>query len=57
MTNTEKKTTVSVSEETKKQLAEFGSKGESFDEILHRVMDKADSFCAKEEQGKESDPE
>ena len=57
MTDTTRKTTVSVSEETKKQLAKFGSKGESFDEILHRVMDKADSFCAKEEQGKESDPE
>ena len=45
-----KRTTVSIDEETKKQLAKFGSKGESFDEILQRVMGKADSFCAKAEQ-------
>jgi len=48
-----KRTTVSIDEETKKQLAKFGAKGESFDEILHRVMDKADSLCTKDEQDQE----
>jgi len=32
------KTTVSLSPETKEQLANFGKKGESFDAILQRVM-------------------
>ena len=40
-----KKTTVSLSEETKEQLANFGKKGESFDVILQRVMSKTDSLC------------
>jgi len=45
MENSEKKTTVALSEETKEQLANFGKKGESFDSILQRVMSKTDSLC------------
>ena len=40
-----KRTTVSINEETKEQLASFGKKGESFDVILRRVMSKTDSLC------------
>jgi len=39
------KTTVALSPETKKQLADFGNKGESFDTIIRRVMSKTDSLC------------
>ena len=39
------KTTVALSPETKKQLANFGNKGESFDTIIQRVMSKTDSLC------------
>ncbi len=39
MPNNNKKTTISLSEQTKKQLAQFEKeKGESFDDILLRVM-------------------
>ena len=40
-----KRTTVSINEETKEQLAKFGKKGESFDTILQRVMSNTDSLC------------
>ena len=40
-----KKTTVTVDEKTKEQLANLGKKGESFDVILRRVMSKTDSLC------------
>jgi len=47
MQNT-KKTTISLSEETKEQLANFeNKKGESFDDILQRVMKNADTLCNK----------
>ena len=42
-----KKTTVSLSEQTKEQLSKFGSKGESFDEILNKVMADATILCNK----------
>ena len=42
-----KKTTLALSEETKKQLANFGTKGESFDSILQRVMDNTSTLCNK----------
>jgi len=42
-----KKTTVSLSEQTKDQLSKFGSKGESFDEILIRVMADTTTLCNK----------
>ncbi|MEX0764000.1 MAG: hypothetical protein WD033_02375 [Nitrosopumilaceae archaeon] len=42
-----KRTTVSLNEETKEQLAKFGAKGESFDEILQRVMTNAAQLCNK----------
>ena len=45
MENSEKKTTIALSEETKEQLANFGKKGESFDSILQRVMSSTDSLC------------
>lgn len=44
----EKKTTISLSEETKQQLATFETKkGESFDEILRRVMKNTSNLCSK----------
>jgi len=44
----EKKTTISLSEETKRQLAAFETKkGESFDEILRRVMKNTSNLCSK----------
>lgn len=43
-----KRTTVSINEETKEQLAKFGKKGESFDVILQRVMSNTDSLCNQE---------
>ena len=43
----DKKTTVSLDEETKEQLKKFGSKGESYNKILTRVMNKADRLCNK----------
>jgi len=43
-----KKTTISLSEDTKKQLAQFEKeKGESFDDILQRVMTNASALCNK----------
>ncbi len=42
------KTTVSLSEETKKQLEKFGNKGESFDIILQRVMKNTRTLCNKQ---------
>ena len=49
--NTDKKTTISLSEETKKQLAEFEQrKGESYDEILQRVMTNATHLCNKKSE-------
>ena len=45
-----KKTTVSLSGETKEQLAKFGTKGESFDEILQRVMTNAADLCNKKSE-------
>jgi len=48
MVNSAKKTTISLSEPTKKQLAQFEKeKGESFDDILQRVMKNASSLCSK----------
>lgn len=44
-----KKTTISLSEETKKQLGNFeNKKGESYDEILQRVMKNADILCSRQ---------
>lgn len=34
-------TTIQLSEETKKKISTFGSKGESYDEILRRLYDMA----------------
>lgn len=48
MANNTKKTTISLSDDTKKQLAQFEKKkGESFDEILQRVMTNASTLCNK----------
>jgi len=48
MVNNAKKTTISLSEATKKQLAHFEKeKGESFDDILQRVMTNASTLCRK----------
>ena len=46
-----KKTTISLSEDTKKQLGNFETKkGESYDEILQRVMKNADTLCNRQSQ-------
>ncbi len=34
-------TTIQLTEETKNKIASFGSKGESYDEILRRIYDMA----------------
>ncbi len=48
MVNNHKKTTISLSEATKKQLAQFEKeKGESFDDILQRVMTNTTTLCNK----------
>ena len=43
----DKKTTLALSEDTKKQLANFGTKGESFDTILQRVMTNTTKLCTE----------
>ena len=43
----DKKTTVSLDEETKEQLAKFGVKGESYDKIIQKVMSDASKLCNK----------
>ena len=51
MVNSAKKTTISLSEDTKKQLAQFEKeKGESFDDILQRVMTNASALCNKQSE-------
>ena len=40
-----KKTTVTLNGETKDKLAKFGTKGESFNEILERVMANTATLC------------
>lgn len=46
--NIDKKTTIALSEETKEQLAQFETrKGESYDEILRRVMKNTSNLCSK----------
>jgi len=50
-----KRTTLSLDEETKGQLAKFGKKGESFDLILQRVMKNTGTLCNK--QSEEDDVE
>jgi len=45
-----KRTTLSVSDETKEQLATFGKKGESFDIILQRVLQNTDTLCKKQSE-------
>ena len=48
MENKEKRTSISLSEKTKEQLAQFEQKkGESFDEILQRVMTNTSTLCNK----------
>jgi len=51
------KTTVSLSEETKKHLEKFGKKGESFDLILQRVMKNTGALCNKQPQNDDVDAE
>ena len=57
MKNSEKKTTVALSEETKEQLSNFGKKGESFDSILQRVMSNTDSLCNQSKNENSEDEE
>ena len=58
MRNTESKpTTLTLSEKTKKQLAEFGKKGETFDTILQRVMDNTNTLCNKQSNNNDVDVE
>jgi len=53
-----KKTTISLSEDTKKQLGNFeNKKGESYDEILQRVMKNADTLCSRQSKNDDVDDE
>ena len=45
-----RRTTLSISDQTKKQLASFGKKGDSFDIILQRVMSNTSTLCNKQKQ-------
>ena len=48
MEKNNKKTSIALSEDTKEQLAQFeNNKGESYDEILKRVMADAITLCNK----------
>jgi len=48
MQNNSKKTSIALSENTKEQLAKFeNEKGESYDQILQRVMTNASTLCTK----------
>jgi len=58
MKNTKNKpTTLTLNEKTKKQLAEFGKKGETFDTILQRVMDNTNTLCNKQSNNNDVDVE
>ena len=47
----EKKTTISLSEKTKQGLDNFAQKkGESYDDILQRVMTNATTLCSQKSQ-------
>jgi len=51
MKTSNKKTSIALSEDTKEQLAQFeNQKGESYDEILKRVMADASVLCNKKSQ-------
>ena len=51
-----KKTTISLSEETKERLAQFEQKkGESFDDILQRVIQNVGTLCNKQPQNNDVD--
>ena len=51
MEKNNKKTSIALSEDTKEQLAQFeNQKGESYDEILKRVMADASVLCNKKSQ-------
>jgi len=52
-----KKTTVTIDEETKNRLANFGKKGESFDEILTRVMKNTSALCSTQKNGEDAELE
>jgi len=57
MTNN-KKTTISLSGDTKEQLGNFEKKkGESYDDILQRVMKNADTLCNKQPQNDDVEEE
>lgn len=60
-----KKTTITISEETKKKLVSLGGKGETFQDIVDRVLEHTTSICSpnttmeekSEEQNEESSEE
>ena len=41
-----KKTTITISEETKKKLASLGGKGETFQDIVDRVLEHTTRICS-----------
>ena len=58
MVNTAKKTTISLSESTKKHLAQFEKeKGETFDDILQRVMTNTSTLCNRQIEESDDDVE
>ena len=58
MVNTAKKTTISLSKSTKKHLAQFEKeKGETFDDILQRVMTNTSTLCNRQIEESDDDVE
>ena len=49
-----KRTTISMDEGTKKQLTSLGKKGESYEDILQRLLDNASRLCQTDEKEPEN---
>jgi hypothetical protein len=47
---TMKKTTISISEITKQQLSQLGSKGETFEVILKRIIENSEKTNLEQEK-------
>lgn len=53
----DKKTTISLTHETKKKLARFeAKKGESYEDILQRLLDRSSSLCHNEDVEDQASP-
>jgi len=51
-----KSTTLTLNDKTKKQLAELGKKGETFDTIIQRVIGNSVRLCGKNNNDSQEEP-